>query len=515
MLNEFISNFNDKIKFETDGEHLEIFDDEANSWIKSNFFKEEKYCIPYFLYYYNHQDCFVKCFIEATGQSEKNKIYCTTKEIALGMADLFGSYDVKKDKSKDKWFICQNKKTKIFGDRFASKVKEFKNGNDSIGTVYNITVEHDHSYIVEGLSVHNCQGFSLAGKQQGLNDERSGIALSYVRLLDEIKPRYFLWENVPGVFSTNDGKDFRKFIEKINEIGYCCSWRVLDSQYCRVDSFPRAIPQRRRRVFVVGCFGDDWRCPAEILIEPKILLGDSPPKRVKGKGFTSNFEGSSGTTNQGFGEVNGFNLEMLSADTMIYGNTEEKNIICYENHPQDSRIKEMKESCQALSARMGTGGGNLPLVQEILTEFEKEKKVFNVSFCDANGTRKDRPNGGMYVTEANSCNTISTKGLNTDTVVVDEVVALDMDKVTKKERNGGSGFGINNENVMYTQTVKDVHAVAYKRIRKKSIVRRLMPIECERLMGFPDNYTQIPWKGRKKEDCPDSLRYKACGNSMA
>ena len=90
-----------------------------------------------------------------------------------------------------------------------------------------------------------------------------------------------------GVISTNDGNDFKEFLKKINEIGYCCAWKILDSQYVRVDSFPRAIPQRRRRVFVVGYFGDEWQYPAEILFEPQEMLGDSPPKRVKGKGFTN------------------------------------------------------------------------------------------------------------------------------------------------------------------------------------------------------------------------------------
>ena len=199
--------------------------------------------------------------------------------------------------------------------------------------------------------------------------------------------------------------------------------------------------------------------------------------------------------NSGIVKANGLNLETKP---------QEKNIICYENHPNDSRIKLMGEACQSLTSRIGTGGGNLPLVQE----------CYNISTCDANGTRKDRPNGGIYITNAEYAQTISTKGLNIDSVVVEsEAIAIDGDKIAKKERMGGSGFGINEDDVMYTQTVKDVHAVAYKR-KNYSIVRKLMPIECERLMGFPDNYTRIKWRGKKEEDCPDAPRYKACGNSM-
>ena len=91
-----------------------------------------------------------------------------------------------------------------------------------------------------------------------------------------------------------------------------------------------------------------------------------------------------------------------------------------------------------------------------------------------------------------------------------EVIAIDGDKIGKKERAGGSGLGINTDGVMYTETVKDVHAVC----NMPNVVRRLLPVECERLMGMPDGYTQISWKGKPKENCPDSPRYKALGNSM-
>ena len=279
--------FKNQIEYIVDDYSFEIQDKKINSWIISNFYHGNKKCVPYFLYSYKHQSCFVVGYVYSTEQLNSEKIYYDNRELAYSFTDLFGSHEIKFDIKSNKWYSKENKKTKVFGDRFASKVKGFKN-NGTIRTVYNITVEKDHTYIANGIAVHNCQGFSRAGKQGGLNDPRSAIALSYVRLLEEIKPEFFVWENVPGVFSTNGGEDFKQFIGKINEVGFCCSWRVLDSQYSRVDGFPRAIPQRRRRVFVVGCFGDEWERTAEILLEPQILLGDSPPKRVKGKGFTTN-----------------------------------------------------------------------------------------------------------------------------------------------------------------------------------------------------------------------------------
>lgn len=138
-----------------------------------------------------------------------------------------------------------------------------------------------------------CQGFSVAGKQDGLDDPRSALCLAYCELLETMRPRWFVWENVPGVFSANQGDDFRAFLRKIDEIGYSCAWRVLDAQYVRVDGYPRAVPQRRRRVFVVGHLGD-WRYPASVLFEPGCLPRDTPPRRVKGAGVARSLTASTG-----------------------------------------------------------------------------------------------------------------------------------------------------------------------------------------------------------------------------
>jgi len=151
-----------------------------------------------------------------------------------------------------------------------------------------------------------CQDASVAGKRAGLVEgERSKLAFTFTRLAYELAAyrglRWIVWENVPGVFSLNRGRDFAAFLSSLagrdvavpdggwksfgivrpatdGNFGLC--WRVLDVQYARVDGFPRAIPQRRRRVFLVGYIGD-WRRAAEVLFEPKSLLGDTPPGRTK------------------------------------------------------------------------------------------------------------------------------------------------------------------------------------------------------------------------------------------
>jgi len=127
-----------------------------------------------------------------------------------------------------------------------------------------------------------CQSFSVAGLRKGMADPRGNLALTYLAIADRYRPEWLLWENVPGVLSSSGGRDFGAFIGGLAELGYHASWRVLDAQYVRVDGFARAVPQRRRRVFVVGHLGD-WRRPAAVLFERESLLWDSPPRRKAGE----------------------------------------------------------------------------------------------------------------------------------------------------------------------------------------------------------------------------------------
>lgn len=556
-----------------------------------------------------------------------------------------------------------------------------------------------------------CQDLSIAGKRLGFDGKRSVLALDFVRLCFETGTRWVLWENVPATLSSHNGEDFARFVSLLcgwdvpvpddgwrksgivtgtpGHFGVC--WRILDAQYTRVSKFPRAVPQRRKRLFLVG-YLDHWKYPAQVLFDGEMCGGNSPPCRTKGQTAPAGAEGGIDTAKSirmrcgkpggGKGALIGDDLSHTLAtgndQTVIYtvhgaqtpisnddhanalgcsnsglencvcvseemkpesrfwngedvagtltvtsdrqlmpdkgrlqcviepreGSAECLDIrhvdshdtdlaptliatdykggkaICYENHAQDSRIKPVEVS-QSIVARMGTGGGNLPLVKEpdvigfikndaggvqqgfwknvfptlraAITPAITWNECFHLSFCDANGTRKDRKNGGLYVTKAETSQTVTAKGPHTETVVI----ALDGDKMAKAERKGGSGLGVSEDGVMYTQTVKDVHAVAYDEcipldlrnatrdpekhdeqnrqgvgvgedgapmntvtaasvpgVGWQATVRKLLPVECERLMGFPDNWTRIVWKGKTKEECPDAPRYKACGNSM-
>lgn len=413
-----------------------------------------------------------------------------------------------------------------------------------------------------------CQGFSVAGKQGGLDDPRSVLCLTYVGLLKTMRPTWFVWENVPGVFSTADGEDFRSFIRAIDEIGYSCAWRVLDAQYVRVDGYPRAVPQRRRRVFVVGHISGDWRYPASVLFEPDSVQRDTPPRRIKGKGFAGDAEkrtgaasgrlwDSSGGRNTN-GVVVGYNGagdesgeitptlqanpgKLLSNQTPIICATEtghgyytdgdfagtietnedqhRRNLVCAGfMGGQGSKAGGIaySEGVSPTIKASPSGGNQVPDVVCLndqggsMMKIEKDATVGTLR-ANAHGNEPIICVHGSQdpITNTDHANAVNrNNGVENCVCHESRAVAIAENIIVRKVENGGNGIGAKEE-VTYTQNCTGVMGVC-----QNATVRRLLPVECERLMGFPDNWTRIPWKGKPEEECPDSPRYKACGNSM-
>jgi DNA (cytosine-5)-methyltransferase 1 len=175
-----------------------------------------------------------------------------------------------------------------------------------------------HSNIDVFVGGTPCQSFSLAGLRGGMADVRGNLALEFCRILTIKRPRWFVWENVPGVFSsfTDDPNstsytgydsgagpeyditqtaDFATLLAAFSECGYSCAWRVLDSQWF-------GVPQRRRRVFVVGHIGNDWRPPFAVLFERHSLQGHPSPGEKKEQSLT-------GTINAGAGRSRGAGID--------------------------------------------------------------------------------------------------------------------------------------------------------------------------------------------------------------
>jgi DNA (cytosine-5)-methyltransferase 1 len=131
-----------------------------------------------------------------------------------------------------------------------------------------------------------CQAFSVAGLRKGLEDPRGNLMLTYLAIVDRLRPRWVVYENVPGLLSSNKGRDFGTLLGALGQLGYQYAYRVLDAQWVRTHSFPRAVPQRRRRVFVVGYLGEVNRA-AEVLFKLESLRGDPPARRKTGEGFAT------------------------------------------------------------------------------------------------------------------------------------------------------------------------------------------------------------------------------------
>ena len=362
-----------------------------------------------------------------------------------------------------------------------------------------------------------CQSFSVAGLRKGLEDPRGNLALTYVGILDKFRPKWCIWENVPGVLSSNGGRDFGSFLGALVECGYGFAYRVLDAQ-----NF--GVPQRRRRVFVVGCLGD-WESAAKVLFESDCLSGNNTKSRVKKEATATYSERGiayGGTDGEcadtvtsrwakGSGGPSGSECGLFVAHKV------------YETHPADSRVKEMGDVCQTVTSRWGTGGGNVPLVQSFGFEpgiakregnpnrfVEESSPTLRANMGDnqvavAYSIREDAKANNfsatpLEVTPALQAMQPSVQSHHAQTFVVDRAAF-------NQGQNALYEPKIEQTEVMPTLVSKGPHAVM-----NHMAVRRLTPTECERLQGFKDSYTLIPWKKGKS---PDGHRYKALGNSMA
>jgi DNA (cytosine-5)-methyltransferase 1 len=465
-----------------------------------------------------------------------------------------------------------------------------------------------------------CQSFSVAGLRKGLEDPRGNLALVYCGILDKFRPKWFVWENVPGVLSSNGGRDFGSFLGAVAELGYGFAYRVLDAQYF-------GVPQRRRRVFVVGCLGD-WLSPAKVLFERESLCRDTPPsrqKREEAPAFSpssfGNYSEGVGTLRRDGGDLGGGSETLVTTNRLVaFGEyaddgtastlkardyKDHTDLIVYETHPADSRVKEMGEVCQTVTSRWGTGGGNVPLVQSIAIQdvSGRDKKqngrgwnddevmytldaaatqgvAYSVGFtqCDAGrdagdnisptlrsggdggypnhsvaygfepgiAKREGSPNRfseemsptlraqmgdnqaavAYSIREDAQANNFSATPLEVTPALQAlrpsvqshhaQTFVAHAFKVRGGCEGGGKGY-LGSDEKAFTLSVTQDQQIAFnvndEQKSQNMAVRRLTPTECERLQGFPDNYTNIPWRG--KPESPDAPRYKAMGNSMA
>ena len=325
-----------------------------------------------------------------------------------------------------------------------------------------------------------CQDYSIAGLRLGMAGSRGQLTLTYVGIAARYKPRWLVWENVPGVLTSNDGRDFARFLGDLAGVavtvpdggwksagiiagiggGYGLAYRVLDAQYCRASGYRYAVPQRRRRVFVVGYLGD-WRRAAAVLFDAQSLRGDPPPRREKGKAVAGALSASSGRR----GGVD---------------DPERGNLVAFGGGNTSGSI----DAAACLTAKG----------QRV--DFEVETFVAHAPDVAASLTRGAESAGkGGYAgrRQEDDANLVAH--------------SIQAGALRQNPASGPDGAGVQ-ANIAYTLEARaEVQAVQHG-----WSVRRLMPVECERLQGFPDGFTDIVYRGKPAADGP---RYKALGNSMA
>ena len=404
-----------------------------------------------------------------------------------------------------------------------------------------------------------CQDFSIAGQRRGMSvagnegGERANLTLKYLDLVAHFRPRWICYENVPGLLSSNRGRDFGAFLGALAELGYGFAWRTLDAQFY-------GVPQRRRRVFVVGYLGD-WRRAAAVLFERESLSGHPAPSRKARQETASCITSRVGSA---------------------YDAQSEQFIV-----PQATGETKLSDVTMSITASYGQGGVDLaskPLVFDTArgqlsdnhlqpTWPAEIASTLNAAFGDKQGLEDQHINSGapLFVpdnvgpltagmhkgprgTEAVESNHVIAFGAQNsaaqgDSVSTDVTPTLDGSKTPAvafaqnqvgEVREGDVANTLNtnfNASGRNTPLVR-LPAVAWDEelnareelagtllrggaggrhdgVMQASAVRRLTPKECERLQGFSDNYTQIAWRNKPAENCPDGPRYKAMGNSMA
>lgn len=329
-----------------------------------------------------------------------------------------------------------------------------------------------------------CQSFSIAGKREGLKGE-SGLMFEYIRAVQEIMPRCFIWENVPGALSCEKGAAFGQLLSEMDALGYGLAWRVLDAQFFNV-------AQRRERVFLVGCIGDAQRA-AEILFEQESLRWDSPSSREKRKELAADAQrgvGCSGEECMTPWDVQSKRIysEHGCGPCLQSGTSEGMNI-----QPCVAYTLKIRGGCE--------GGGKGALVQEDMSATSNDQTLFQpIGYLCFN----DQGGSVMSVSEE-IAPTLRAQTHGHEPIVIDRAAF-------NQGLNAKYNPHIEETQVMDTLVATGHHALGAGTPMQ---VRRLTPRECERLQGFPDDWTMIPWKGKEAEACPDSPRYKALGNSMA
>lgn len=299
-----------------------------------------------------------------------------------------------------------------------------------------------------------CQDFSLAGRRKGMSGERSSLILEAIRLIKECRPDFFIWENVKGTFSSNNRQDFAAILQAFTNIGgYRLEWQLLNTKWF--------LPQNRERVYLVGYIGDGSR----------------------GKIFP---------ISEGSGQTNVVPRQQANTCTLTTR---------YGADGNGSYITERKQYAQKEVKPVQIGQSKKTFAAQNGTEIGKEGDSINYSNPNSK-TRRGRVGKGVAQTLDTGCEQAvfqyGSKALNE---------TLQKEKLSDNEVKALDLYNRKAQDISPTLTEPHHNTL---RLYEKGSIRRLTPLECERLQGFPDNWTQYGSEG----PISDTQRYKMCGNAV-
>lgn len=446
-------------------------------------------------------------------------------------------------------------------DGYWGRVNEKTVGRSNV-LVYNLEVEDDHSYVAAGIAVHNCQSFSVAGKREGLAGA-SGLMFEYIRAVRELRPRWFVWENVPGAFTSERGEAYRQLLSEMDALGYGLAWRVLDAQFF-------GVAQRRERVFLVGSLGT-MRC-AEVLFERESLSWDHQSSRQKRQALAEEAQGCVGEADHDSGCLTPGETQSrrVYPTSGVYPtlSTREKS-----GQNQESVFTQFGDDIAGtLTARYDSSpcvdrGANVVVDERDVVAaldfkpvaflYNQGAKARSLGISEISPTLKTDHNPAVafasnqrdevrelevagalaaqpgikqqtYIcradgqtnamTSVNLAPTLTSHAKKDPPLIYPAEDSTGEDEPVTSQIHGGKPGGgksvLIQHDMSATLSTHNTRTLITGDHEERGLtVRRLTPRECERLQGFPDDYTDIPY--RNKEHAPDGARYKALGNSMA
>lgn len=330
-----------------------------------------------------------------------------------------------------------------------------------------------------------CQDLSVAGRRAGLAGERSGLFWEFVRIIGEFAPTGFVIENVPGLLSSNAGRDMGIVLGALAKLGYGFAYRISDAQWF-------GVAQRRRRVFIVGCLGD-WRRAAEILFERESLPWDSPPSREAGARVAATISGGA--------HPGGHNGQDDHKDGRL---------IVYPIHNPDIGQKAQQRNRDGF----GVGRDGDPMFSVQTRPRDAIAVAYRTSGNCGVMEQGDRtaslncgtdPNQNIIAYQCHGSNVGpmgTLRGGNGNETGGVPFIAFDERQITSRD---------NRSNPQPGDPCCTLHEQP-PRIAGRKVVRRLLPIEEERLQGFPDEHTRY---GAGGAEISDSQRYRMLGNAVA